>query len=158
MALDLRAVTPLLQVYDIPTSLRFYRDVLGFQVTATSPKLGEDKYHWVALRLGHADLMLNDQYEFDEERPVPPDPARRAAHDDASLYFLCPDVDGAYEELRRKGTAVTAPAVTRYGMRQISLRDPDGFLLCFQWPVEAATKTARTRDGGNAEQSQAPME
>ena len=31
MALDLRGVTTLLQVYDMPTSVRFYRDVLGFR-------------------------------------------------------------------------------------------------------------------------------
>lgn len=151
MGLDVRGLTLLLQVYDMPTSLRFYRDVLGFEVVAASPKLGEDKYHWVMLRLDHADLMLNDQYEFDEERPVPPDPARVAAHHDTSLYFRCPDVDAAYEEMRRRGASVTAPAVMSYGMKQIDVRDPDGFLLCFQWPVEAATKTARTQDGGNAE-------
>ncbi len=139
MALDLSAVTPLLQVYDMPTSLRFYRDVLGFQVVTTSPKLGEDKYHWVLLRLGDVELMLNDLYEFDEDRPVPPDPARVAAHDDTILYFACPDVDAAYEQLRRKGAPVTAPALMRYGMKQIQVRDPDGFLLCFQWPIEPGT-------------------
>jgi len=28
MALDVRGLTPLLQVYDMPTSVRFYREVL----------------------------------------------------------------------------------------------------------------------------------
>lgn len=139
MALDLRAMTPLLQVYDMPTSLRFYRDVLGFAVVATSPKLGEDKYHWVMLRMGGVELMLNDLYEFDEDRPIPPDPARVAAHGDTILYFACPDVDAAYEELRQKGAAATAPALMRYGMKQVDVRDPDGFLLCFQWAIEEDT-------------------
>jgi glyoxylase I family protein len=142
MALDLRGLTPLIQVYDMPTSLRFYRDVLGFEPVATSPKLGEDRYHWVMLRLGGVELMLNSAYEFDEERPVPPDPARVAAHDDTILYFGCPDVDAAYDELRRKGVALEAPAVMRYGMKQIDVRDPDGFLLCFQWRAEPASSGA----------------
>ncbi len=30
--------TPLLQVYDLPTSLAFYRDVLGFEVVDTAPR------------------------------------------------------------------------------------------------------------------------
>jgi catechol 2,3-dioxygenase-like lactoylglutathione lyase family enzyme len=38
MALDVRRLTPLLQVYDMPTSVRFYRDVLGFEVVSTSPR------------------------------------------------------------------------------------------------------------------------
>lgn len=63
----------------------------------------------MARRLGAAELMLNTAYEFDGERPLPPDPARVAAHDDTSLYFRCADMDAAYEELRRKGAAATAP-------------------------------------------------
>ncbi len=39
MGLDVRGLTPLLQVYDMPTSVRFYRDVLGFEVVSTSPML-----------------------------------------------------------------------------------------------------------------------
>ena len=41
MALDVRGLTPLLQVFDMPTSVRFYRDVLGFKVIGTSPVMGE---------------------------------------------------------------------------------------------------------------------
>jgi len=96
MALDVRGLTPLLLVYDIPTSVRFYRDVLGFEVVSTSPALGEDKFHWVWLRLGKAELMLNDIYESDDDRPPVPDRARTAAHEDVCLYLGCPDVDGAY--------------------------------------------------------------
>jgi glyoxylase I family protein len=52
MAVEVRGVCPLLQVYDMPASLRFYRDTLGFEVVATSPNLGgEDKVHWCLLRL-----------------------------------------------------------------------------------------------------------
>ena len=133
MALDLRGVTPLLLVYDIPTSVRFYRDVLGFEVVSTSPILGEDKFHWAWLRLGNADVMLNDTYEADDDRPPEPDPARTAAHEDTGLYFGCPDVDAAYQELRGKGVTVKEPLVTPYGMKQMYLRDPDGYTLCFQW-------------------------
>ena len=73
MAMDLIGLTPLLQVYDMPTSIRFYRDLLGFEVIETSPVTGPDFFHWAMLRLGGATLMLNTAYEFDYERPVPPD-------------------------------------------------------------------------------------
>lgn len=77
--------------------------------------------------------MLNTAYEFDDERPVPPDAARQRAHDDTCLYFGCPDVDAAYEELAGKGLQVNRPIVTGYGMKQLYLHDPDGYNLCFQW-------------------------
>ena len=79
MALDLRGVSPLLQVYDMPTSVRFYRDQLGFEIVSHSPVLCEDYFHWVLLRLGGAELMLNTAYESNTERPSEPDfPHRRS--------------------------------------------------------------------------------
>jgi glyoxylase I family protein len=136
MVLDVRGLTPLIQVYDMPTSVRFYRDVLGFAVVSTSPVLGEDRFHWVWLRLGDADLMLNTTYENDEERPDVPDGARVAAHHDTGLFFGCPDMDAAYEHLRGKGVAVKKPIITGYGMKQMYFRDPDGYGLCFQWKAD----------------------
>jgi hypothetical protein len=50
-------------------------------------------------------------------------------------------VDAAYEELRAKGVDVSKPHVASYGMKQISLRDPDGYGLCFQW--EAKTDSSQ---------------
>lgn len=53
MPVAIRRLCPLLQVFDMPTSLRFYRDVLG---VAEVSKSGQD---WAWLRHGGADLMLN---------------------------------------------------------------------------------------------------
>ena len=137
MAIELRGVVPLVQVYDMPTSVRFYRDKLGFTIVTISPPLGgEDRFHWCLLRLGEAELMLNTAYEFDDERPVPPDPVRKAAHNDTCFYLVCPDVDAAYTELRAREVPVQPPTVAPYGMKRMSLRDPDGYALCFQWPVK----------------------
>lgn len=136
MALDLRGSCPLLMVYDMPASLRFYRDVLGFEVVSTSPQMGEDYFHWVWLRQGQAEIMLNTAYESDEERPAERDLARAAVHEDTCIYFACPDIQAAYEELRRKGAPVHEPKVAPYGMTQMYLRDPDGYALCFQWKTK----------------------
>jgi glyoxylase I family protein len=133
MAINARRLTLLLQVYDMPTSVRFYRDVLGFEVVNTSPEFGPDRFHWALLRLGDAELMLNTAYETDEERPSAPDPARQAAHNDTGLFFGCPDVDAAYEELSGRGVQVNEPTIASYGMKQLYVRDPDGYSLCFQW-------------------------
>ena len=139
MALDVRGLCPLLQVYDMPASVRFYRDALGFELVTTSPNLGgDDKFHWCLLRLCGSEVMLNSAYEFEEERPVPPDPARVAAHHDTCIYFGAPDVDTVYEELRAKGLQLSPPKVAPYGMKQLYMRDPDGYGLCFQWATEPA--------------------
>ena len=53
MAIEVRGLCPYFEVYDMPASIRFYRDVLGFEVKSTSPALsGHDRFHWVLLGLG----------------------------------------------------------------------------------------------------------
>jgi catechol 2,3-dioxygenase-like lactoylglutathione lyase family enzyme len=134
MGINVERLTPLIQVFDMPRSVAFYRDVLGFEVVTTSPPRGRDDFDWGLLRLQDAALMLNTAYEADE-RPPAPDAWRVAAHRDTGLFFACPDVDAAYADLRAQGVAVAPPTVAPYGMKQLYLRDPDGYELCFQWPV-----------------------
>ena len=134
MSIEVRGVCVLLQVFDMPTSVRFYRDVLGFEVVQTSVREG-DQFDWGMLRLGEATLMLNTAYE-QEYRPPQPDKVLVAGHGDTCLYFGCPDVDAAYRHLLDHGVEVEEPKVAPYGMKQLYLRDPDGYALCFQWPVE----------------------
>jgi uncharacterized glyoxalase superfamily protein PhnB len=123
---------PLLQVFDMQTSLTFYRDVLGFEIVQQT-----DHDYWAMLRLGEATLMLNTAYE-DNQRPPEPDPQRVLAHQDVSLYFDFDDLDGLYSHLKKNGCDVTPPADTTYGLRQLSVRDPDGYELCFTAALSAA--------------------
>jgi glyoxylase I family protein len=134
MGIAARGVCPLLEVFDMPTSIRFYRDVLGFEVVGAAPP-GDD-CDWALLRLDETELMLNTAYERGE-RPKAPDPARVSGHADTTLFFGCPDVDAAYAHLRARGVEVREPRVRDYGMKQLSLTDPDGYGLCFQWPMDA---------------------
>jgi glyoxylase I family protein len=134
--MDIHGVAPLLQVFDMPTAIRFYRDVLGFVVTATSEP-GDD-CNWCLLKLNGAEVMLNTAYERDQ-RPAVPDPARVAAHDDTCLFFGCEDLDAAYQHLRDHRVNLKEPKVAPYGMKQLYFKDPDGYCLCFQWPATQQT-------------------
>jgi glyoxylase I family protein len=63
-------MTPLIQVFNMPRALAFYRGILGYRVVADS---GDgDKSSWVSLRLNDTNLMLNDQYEPGYEPSAPP--------------------------------------------------------------------------------------
>lgn len=54
-----------------------------------------------------------------------------------SLYFGCPEVDAAYQHLAAKGFNADPPKVTWCGMKQLYLKDPDGFGICFQWSADS---------------------
>lgn len=75
--------------------------------------------------------MLNTAYEADY-RPPAPDPARIDAHQDTSLFFGCRDLDAAYTYLSSKGLQPEPPKIQAYGMKQLYIADPDGYVLCFQ--------------------------
>lgn len=132
MAIEIQSLTPLIQVFDMPTSISFYRDTLGFEVVESVPP-GDD-CDWAMLRLQGLYLMLNTMYEK-PDRPPTPDARRNFAHSDTCFYFGCPDVDAAYDELRAKGVEAQPPTIAPYGMKQLYVADPDGYNLCFQWPA-----------------------
>ena len=134
--MDIHGVAPLLQVFDMPPAIHFYRDVLGFKVFASSEP--GDNCNWALLKLNGAELMLNTAYEADQ-RPPTRDAARIAAHGDTCLYFGCEDLNTAYKHLGELGVDAKEPKVARYGMKQLYLNDPDGYGLCFQWPATQQT-------------------
>lgn len=131
MSIELRGLCPLIQVFDMPTSLRFYRDLLGFEIVQRSQESDACGWCWLRSKDG-AELMLNTAYD-EGERPAQPDRERVIGHMDTGLFIGCPDVDAAYAYLKSKGVVCEEPKVAPYGMKQLYLSDPDGFGICLQW-------------------------
>lgn len=124
----------MLQVHDMSVALDFYQQ-LGFKVIDFAPSL--ELCEWCLMKVNDVELMLNTIYEKDE-RPQQRDMLRNAWHGDVVIYFGCPDLPGLYRELTAKGICVQAPQLTGYGFNAINLTDPDGYQLCFHWPIQNA--------------------
>ena len=127
-------LTPLISVFDMPKALAFYRDLLGFEVVSASPEVetSEGRFsHWMWLRFGAAELMLNTQYDSGE-RPEHPVESRATVHGDTCFYIGCSNVEVAYEQLTRRGLKAAPPTAAPYGLKLFSVRDPDGYAIVFQ--------------------------
>jgi glyoxylase I family protein len=134
MSFTPRGLTPLIMVFDMTLAARFYREVLGFEVVSSSPEVDtqEGRFsHWMWLKRGGAELMLNTQFDSNE-RPVERDTARSAAHGDTVLYITCDDIGEVHRELTERGLAAQPPQQASYGLTQFSCKDPDGYLIVFQ--------------------------
>jgi glyoxylase I family protein len=134
MPSSLRGLTPLIQVFDMPRSLAFYRDLLGFEVYAASPEVntGEGCFsHWIWLRSGAVDLMLNTQYDSNE-RPAQADASRTATHGDTAFFIACEDVQALHEQLTSRGLKAPAPTLAPYGIKRFTIKDPDGYEIVYQ--------------------------
>jgi Glyoxalase/Bleomycin resistance protein/Dioxygenase superfamily. len=118
-----RRLTPMLRTPDLPGTLAFYRDVLGFELASGAPEHG-----WLALRRDGADLMLS---------------GLNAHEGDAATGFT----GSLYLEVRRRRCAVgrrcatmrasaTTPETFAYGMREFAVYDNNGYLaVSFGTPV-----------------------
>lgn len=91
--MEIQYLCPLLQVFDMNVSLKFYCEVLGFTIHESAGE--KDNLDWVWLKWNNNNLMLNTAYET-PFRPARPDAARVPAHEDTTLYFGCLNVEDAY--------------------------------------------------------------
>ncbi|MDA0841679.1 MAG: VOC family protein [Planctomycetota bacterium] len=119
---------PLLFVSDIVESSQFYCNGLGFEMTSKWEPDGQLAWCW--LQHGGAALML--QQVCDE------DPPAGMRGKGVCFYFICEDTDAVYREITERGIKATEPTTAFYGMKQIFLKDPDGYELCFENPSDAS--------------------
>ena len=141
MPIKLKTAVPMFLVHDVPASLAFYRGLLGFEVIASSAPFttAPDDFGWCMLRLGGTTLMLNNMFENNVRPSDSHDAAREKAHADTTLYCEALDLPAVEAHLQAKSISFEGPTTTWYGARQITLRDPDGYILCFQVAASAGT-------------------
>ena len=116
-----RELVPLMFVQDITRALAFYQQ-LGFGITASWEPDG--KRSWCRLERGSAAIMLQQA----EEEDGPPEGRGRGVE----FFFNCDEADAVYADLVSHGIPVKPPVVAFYGMKQLFLKNPDGYQLCFQ--------------------------
>ena len=114
--MTLLSAIPVLRSGDYPAARAFWTDTMGFSV-------GEEGGDPARFGIFHKDKATVFVDAFQGAEPVP--------YDGWRAYLHCDDVDALAAELTGKGCEVDGPRDAVYGMREITLRDPDGNLLCF---------------------------
>jgi glyoxylase I family protein len=138
-AIEVKDVCALMSVWDMPTTVRFYHELLGFEIVSRAPTYaeedGEELFHWCMMRANDAYIMLNTEYD-EGERPAER-PRQREERFGTWFFYGCPDVEGAYAKLQAAGVACKPPSLAKYGFRTLSFRDPDGRGITLQWPAKS---------------------
>ena len=114
----IQAVFPKFLVRDVPASLRYYQDVLGFRVGGS---FGEPPVFGIVERDARGIHLKKGQ-------PRP----RRTPDEAWDAYFEVRGVDAIHAEFVANGAdIVRGPEHLPYGMKEFDVADPDGYVLCF---------------------------
>ena len=118
----IEGVSPNIPVRDVEESLRFYRDVLGFE-----PEVGNPDYGYVLMRRGALMIALGQT-----DQPN----ALAATSNNIQAQIWVEDLDGLWAEWAPRLAdlpegRIRAPFEQSYGTREFHLKDPDGFLMLF---------------------------
>lgn len=127
---DVGIAAPFFIVRDVPASLAFYRDQLGFDVTFEGP--GPDDIFFGMVERGRAMFMFKD-VDMD---PVP-NHTRDIGHGTApwDAYVYVPDPDALYQEFASRDVEFRRPLENNSdNLRGFEVRDISGYILYFGRP------------------------
>jgi uncharacterized glyoxalase superfamily protein PhnB len=119
-SLDATTLAASLTCANLPVSLAWYRDVLGFAVVRTFERDGT--MFAVSLKAGAVPILLTQDNGAKG--------SDRAKGDGMSLNFTTTqDIDALARAIEERGGVLDAQPADGWGMRVFRLRDPDGFRL-----------------------------
>jgi uncharacterized glyoxalase superfamily protein PhnB len=114
---------PVLRVLDIPRSVAFYRDVIGFAERSTyTDEVGTPS---VILGWGPVELLVSTG-----------DPLGGPPAFTGTLYLRVAGVAELYERVKDRVELVWPLEVMPYGTREFGIRDPDGYVIAFAQEVD----------------------
>ena len=135
-------LTPILTTDDMDATIAFYRDVLGFKVTAQIP---DENPTWCFLLRDGAAIMFTSPEEHDHDHDGDDEHSHDHGGDDGhdhdhehsgaeglwTMYVYSDGVESLWEQLKDDPKLAYPLYDTHYGMREFGIRDCDGNMLSF---------------------------
>lgn len=119
----LHGLAPMLMTCDMARTIEFYTGVLGFKLDGQWP---DDKPCWCSLTNGFVRIMFQTPEVYKE--PAPKLTGR--------LYLYTDDVLAIYRATKDLVEVFEGPEVYFYGMKEIAIRDCNGYVLVFGQPTD----------------------
>lgn len=129
--MKLKKITPNLMVEDISQTVKFYEDLLGFTLDRSVPD--EEPYEWASVKAGEVELMFQARTSLSEDMPLF---EGMPVGGTLTLFVRMNGIQELYDRLHNKVELVQDLFETFYGMREFSIKDPNGYILTFAEPVK----------------------
>ena len=123
-----RSIAPVFLVSDVKRSATYYSESLGF----TYERFWGDPPSAVMVKRDNQLFMLNEHSHGGGPGDTNPNGKRTGHGNDWDAYVWADDVNALFKEFALNGAdIVQQPVDQTWGMREIVVRDPDGYHICF---------------------------
>ncbi|MFX0050979.1 MAG: VOC family protein [Candidatus Hermodarchaeota archaeon] len=116
---------PMIYTTNIETAIKFYRDVLEFEILEYYPN--DENPTWVCLQIGEDKFSIGKTFKNINHKLHP----RGVDGSGVQFYINVTNVDQIYEKYRNKVEIVDDIENKPWGDREFTFRDPDGYLISF---------------------------
>jgi uncharacterized glyoxalase superfamily protein PhnB len=119
-----KKVVPMFHVPDVRSTVEWYRDI-GFELKDTYDD-GDEGLSFAIMAFGAGEVMFNAGGH-----------AGSGDRREVDLYVYTDDVDALYDRLKDRVQVIEGPENAFYGMREILIRDLNGFWITFGQEIPA---------------------
>lgn len=116
---------PHFAVSDVSTSIRFYRDLLGFTVRKLHAG-NATIIEWAILERGNVEILLTDRGLVERMPEI-----IQSTSASQIVYILSNGVEEFFERICRQVQVISSCVRTFRGTKEFRIADPDGYLLSF---------------------------
>jgi len=134
---NVREAVPFFGVKDMPASLRFYVDGLGFRITHDWTPDDPKVIRWCCLKHGNASLMLQAYWQDGKPGGWP----KEKPGEGFTVCFMCEDALALMREISARGLAPSRHPFVGNGLWVVGYTDPDGYDIDFESPTDVPEET-----------------
>ena len=123
----MKSLSPVLMVKNVNETIKFYTEVLGFQMVMAMPK-ETDQYCFAIMHNGDVEIMLEQKETFEEELAYFKD---KAIGGTFTMYIETSNVEELHNNLKGKVTIVKELQDTCYKTKEFGITDNNKYILVF---------------------------
>jgi predicted enzyme related to lactoylglutathione lyase len=122
--MEYQSLSPNMGVKSVNETVKFYTEVLGFQLLMSVPETGE--FAWAMVGSGNAVILFQEIGNLQEEYPQL---NGKSQHATITFYLKLKGMNALYEKLKDTDYLVKALHKTFYGADEFAVYDNNGFIL-----------------------------
>jgi uncharacterized glyoxalase superfamily protein PhnB len=133
----MKKLNPNLMVKSISDTVRFYMNILGFELVMAVPEkqdgmdteIADDKkYVWAQVKNGNVEIMLQEVESLKQDVSTFSDSQIGAS---VTFYIETENIEEFFNEIKNKVEVIKELATSWYGMNEFYIRDNNGYVICF---------------------------